>query len=149
MTINGQTIQDVLIAVALIGGIIVYSRGRIPQQTIKNLDESNKSYVALDLARQTSIKNLETKIDDIVKAHTNEVLTLNKSMAELQGQVKVYKELPLRELADGINKVAETNALILQTLKTSAAIASKSANDGGLLVKTKEGTPVTVKLENS
>jgi len=55
-----------------------------------------------------------------------------KAIAEMQGQIKVYKELPLRELADGIKEVvviskdnAESNKQILEQLKSTAKIAAE------------------------
>ena len=135
MTINGQTIQDILIAIALIGGVFVYARGRIPQQTIKNLAESNKSYVTLDLARQTSIKNLELQIKSVIDKHNEERLELNKAIADLQGQVKVYKELPLRELADGIKDVVIGNKAILNVLQKSAKTLTTATADAAIHVE--------------
>ena len=113
MTINSQTIQNIVFVGTAIGVAWIYKRGHVPQQTIRNLEESNKSYEALDKARQVSITNLEAKIDSIVKVHASEVLELNKAIADLQGQIKVYKDLPLKQLAD-------TQEKILQTLQASA-----------------------------
>ncbi len=132
MNIDAQTVQDILIAIGLIGGIFVYAKGRIPQQTIKNLEESNKSYIELDKARQVSIRSLEQKVQEVVKLHTDERLQLTKDIADLQGQVKVYKELPLQELADGIKEVvkvsrdnASSNKDILAQLQKTAIIAAE------------------------
>jgi hypothetical protein len=104
-------IQDILLAVGLFGGIIIYRKQNIPQQTIKNLqdltDSQTKSIAELKEARITDARTI----------------------GELQGQVKSYKELPLRELADGIKEVvnisrdnATSNQKILETLQTTAKI---------------------------
>ena len=122
MNLNTQTIQNIVVVGGFIGAAWIYRRGHVPQQTIRNLEESNKSYVALDAARQVSITNLEVRITGIIKNHAEEVLMLNRAIADLQGQIKVYKELPLRELADIQQK-------ILDTLHSSATILAKDTSD--------------------
>jgi hypothetical protein len=126
---DGQLIQDILIAIGLIGGVIVYAKGRIPQQTIKNLQASNESYVELDKARQASLKDLEKKLQDAIKTHADEKIQWTTGIADLQGQIKVYKELPLQKLADGIDNLilltqdnAKSNYKILKVLTTKAKI---------------------------
>jgi metal-dependent amidase/aminoacylase/carboxypeptidase family protein len=153
MTINGQIVQDVIIGITLVGGVLLYLKGHVPQQTIKNLEAANDSYVKLDATRQKSIEALELKVKEIIDRHTAEKLEWTQAVAELQGQIKVYKELPLRELADGIAKVVDiskenaiSNQHILETLRESAGTHSAEKNDGGLLVKTKDGKPLGVKM---
>lgn len=128
MTINGQTVQDVLIAIGLLGGTLLYYKGRVPQQTIKNLTEVNASYVELNSTYEKRIKALELQAQDDKSKH----LENTKSIARLQGQIDLYKELPLRELADGIKEVAiltkdnaESNKAILNQLKATAGIAAE------------------------
>ena len=128
-TLNSQLVQDVVAGVVFVGSLIVYTRGRIPQQTIKNLEESNKSYVELDKARQLSIQHLENRLTEIAKAHTDERLQLTKDIGDLQGQIKVYKELPLRELADGILQNNVISNKILDSLTTSAVVLVKDTAD--------------------
>lgn len=142
--INGQLLQDIFIAIGLIGGILVYTRSRIPQQTVKNLQALVDTY-------EKRIKLLE---DDLASNHEIQLKNV-AAIGELQGQVKVYKELPLRELADSISKLiiltkdnAKSNSKILEVLTESALVAANTANDGGLLVKTKPNTPITVKMED-
>jgi len=125
---NGQIIQDTLIAVGLLGGTLLYYKGRVPQQTIKNLTEVNASYVELNSTYEKRIKALELQAQDDKSKH----LENTKSIARLQGQVDLYKELPLRELADGIKEVAiltkdnaESNKAILNQLKATAGIAAE------------------------
>lgn len=147
-------IQDAVIAIAAVGGIFLYLKGHIPQQTIKNLEASNDSYVKLDATRQKNIEALELKVKEIIDNHAAEKLEWTKAIAELQGQIKVYKELPLRELADGIAKVVDisrdnalSNQKILETLQESAATLNTEKRDGGLLVKTNDGTPLEVNVK--
>jgi hypothetical protein len=142
MDITAQTVESVLLAMTIIGGSILYARNRIPQQNVQNLTALTNTY-------EKRIKALEDELRDNHKLQLQNV----SAIADLQGQVKVYKELPLRELADGINevvKISRDNALsnqhILETLQESAIALSTEKHDGGLLVKTKDGSPVEVKV---
>lgn len=63
-----------------------------------------------------------------------------ESIAKLQGQVELYKDLQLKS-------IAETNQQILNTLKNSAIIAQAAAKDGGLLVHTEESSLLDVKVK--
>ena len=121
MTLNSQAVHDVLIAVTLIGGSILYARNRIPQQNVKQLTSLTNTY-------EKRIKALE----DEIKSNHLQQLDNVRAIADLQGQVKVYKELPLRELADGIKEIvniskknAESNRAILKQLQSTAGIAAE------------------------
>lgn len=111
---NFNPINDVLLLIVFVGGVIAYSRSRIPSQTIKNLqdlaDSQGKSITELK----------EGRINDA------------RIIGDLQGQVKVYKELPLRELAEGIKEIGNSNKLILQELQKTSIIAS---DDRDVVVK--------------
>jgi len=151
--LDGQSVQNlVTIAVILAGAVAVYkvnvkiNKSKIPAQTIKNLEESNSSYIELDKARQAKLQELETKLQEALDAHANEKIEWKEAIADLNGQIKVYKELPLRELAAGIKAVQEINNKILQRMEDSATTLSAEKHDGGLLVKTKNGTPLEVKV---
>ena len=104
-----------------IGGGILALFSRIPKQTITN-------YEQLSVAQEKRIAALEeqSKVD-----HKNHLENI-KAIADLQGQIKVYKELPLREMAkamqdisDGKKAIAESNRQILISLQSSAMIASE------------------------
>lgn len=114
MTINSQIVQDILIAIGLIGGTLVYYRSRVPQQNIKNLQVLTDTY-------EKRIKALEEELHESRQAAVDNA----KAIADLQGQIKVYKELPLQELADGIKKIGDSNQMILTTLQASAFISPK------------------------
>lgn len=117
ITTNINPVNDILLAIAFVGGVFIYTRGRIPQQTIKNLQDLADS-------QTKSITELkEGRIEDA------------KVMARLEGQLALYKELPLRELANGIKNVvriskdnADSNHKILNELKKSSIIAAEDRN---------------------
>ncbi len=107
--------------ISLIVGSILALFSRIPKQTITN-------YEQLSVAQEKRIAALEeqSKVD-----HKNHLENI-KAIADLQGQIKVYKELPLREMAkamqdisDGNKAIAESNRQILISLQSSAMIASE------------------------
>jgi hypothetical protein len=137
MALNSQIIQDIIFTITLVGGTLIYFKSRIPQENVKNLIILTDTY-------EKRIKALEDELKDNHQIQLSNV----SAIADLQGQVKVYKELPLQELAEGIKQNNEISNKILDTLNKSADIAEAVAHDGGLLVKTKPNTPVTVKVEN-
>lgn len=96
--------------ISLAVGSILALFSRIPKQTITN-------YEQLSVAQEKRIAALEeqSKVD-----HKNHLENI-KAIADLQGQIKVYKELPLQEMA----KAIESNRQILLSLQSSAIIASE------------------------
>lgn len=85
-------IQLIVVSAEIITGIILailFIQSRIPKETI---EQQGKLIEALT-QRQT----------ELLAAH----VTNEKAISELQGQIKVYKELPLRQIADSL-KILET-----------------------------------------
>lgn len=108
-----------------VGGGIAILFSRIPKQTITN-------YEQLTTALKGRIEALEeqSKVD-----HQNHLENI-KAIADLQGQIKVYKELPLQAMAKAmqdisdVNKViAKNNEMILKTLKESAITLAKENSE--------------------
>jgi len=108
-----------------VGGGIAILFSRIPKQTIT-------SYEQLTTALKGRIEALEeqSKVD-----HQNHLENI-KAIADLQGQIKVYKELPLQAMAKAmqdisdVNKViAKSNEIILKTLKESAITLAKENSE--------------------
>lgn len=112
--VDSQLIQDAIGLIVLIGGTLAYTKSRIPQQTIKNLEALAQTY-------EKRIRALE----DELKENHKQQLTNVASIADLQGQVKVYKELPLQELADGIKQNNSISIEILNELRKTAVIAAE------------------------
>ena len=48
-----------------------------------------------------------------------------KAIANLEGQLTTYKEIPLKSIANSLDKLSYSNSQILETLKGSAIIAAK------------------------
>jgi hypothetical protein len=123
---NFNPVNDVILLIVFVGGVVVYSRSRIPAQTIKNLQDLTDS-------QAKSIAELkEARIED------------SRLIGELKGQLQAYKELPFesfKDLSVGIKEVvkiskdnAHSNQLILESLLTTAKINAKDRD-----VLTKKG----------
>lgn len=109
-----QLIQDLVIGITFIGGLFLYTRNRIPQRNVQQLTALTDTY-------EKRIASLETD----VKGYHDTIIENARAIADLQGQIKVYKELPLRELADGIKKVGVSNEKILAVLQTTSNLSSE------------------------
>lgn len=107
------------VALALGGMLTVFSR--IPKETIRNQKDLIDTY-------EKRLKALEDQKEEDHKTQLENV----KAIADLQGQIKVYKELPLQQMAEAmtaisdVNKgIAASNKEILKTLKASSVIAAE------------------------
>lgn len=104
-------------AAFVVGGIF-YARSKVPNQTIAN-------YKALAESQEKRILALEEQGKTDQRNHLDSI----KAIADLQGQIKVYKELPLQEMATAMQRIstvnegiAKSNQLILDTLNRSAGL---------------------------
>lgn len=79
---------------------------RLPKQTIENQKALIETY-------EKRLKALEDQKEEDRKQHIENV----KAIAELQGQINVYKELPLQQMADSMREIAQTNKKILTLIK--------------------------------
>lgn len=70
-----------------------------------------------------------------------------KAIANLEGQLNTYKEIPLKQIATSLTELSTSNANILAVLENSALIARLAAEDGGVVVKTKKAHPLDVKVK--
>lgn len=91
-----------------------------------------------DLKERVGI--LEKEREDARQLH----LENQKAIANLDGQLKTYKQIPLKKIADSLDSLSQSNAQILSVLENSAVIAEATASDGGLLVKTEAKNPLDV-----
>lgn len=91
-----------------------------------------------DLKERVGI--LEKEREDARQLH----LENQKAIANLDGQLKTYKQIPLKKIADSLDSLSQSNTKILNVLENSAVIAEATASDGGLLVKTEAKNPLDV-----
>lgn len=98
-------IQIVVIAAEVIAGVLLallYVKSRIPKQTI---EQQTQLIVAL-----------KDRVETLEKAHT----TNQKAIGTLEGQIKVYKELPLQEISKSLQ--------VLETLPTDIQRMHQESN---------------------
>jgi len=101
-----EFISIAISSVFLIVSSVLAIRSQIPKQTIQNQKELIETY-------EKRLKALEDEEKANKKQHIENV----KAIAELQGQIKVYKELPLQSLADSMKEISATQRLILSALR--------------------------------
>jgi len=89
--------------IAFLVGATLTVFSRIPKQTIANQRELIETY-------EKRLKSLE-----------DAQLSSTKDIYRLTGQIEVYKELPLREMARAMDRLASSNELILKILTSDSA----------------------------
>ena len=72
-----------------------------------------------DLLQRVSI--LEKERDDARKQHVEN----QKAIANLEGQLSTYKEIPLKSIASSLSELAKSNQKILNRLDNDASIKQK------------------------
>lgn len=102
-----EFISIAISSVFLIVSSILAIRSQLPKQTIQNQKELIETY-------EKRLKALEDQSEQDKKQHIENV----KAIADLQGQIKVYKEIPLQQIADSMKELANTNKQILARLHT-------------------------------
>jgi hypothetical protein len=114
VTANINIVTDTFYFLFLIVATYLIIKTRVPQQTIENQRQLIDTYEKRINALEDELKaNHRIQLDNIA------------AISELQGQVKIYKELPWKELTDGIKEVAESNQMILNELQKTATIAAE------------------------
>lgn len=107
---------------ALVGGAILVIFSRVPKQTIADQRELINT---LQEQRKADKEQADARIKALEDQHTQDLknhLENSKAIAELQGQVKIYKELALNDLASSMSSIAETNKQILELLSASTIV---------------------------
>lgn len=84
-----------------IGGGILALFSRIPKQTIDNQRALIETY-------EKRLKALEDQKEEDHRTQIDNV----KAIADLQGQIKVYKELPLQQMAKAMEEISRVNKAI-------------------------------------
>jgi hypothetical protein len=101
-----RAIEAVILLAGLAGVFYAVFRARTTSDIIVN--------------QGTLINTLKDRLDilqDENKELMHKHIENEKAIADLQGQIKVYKELPLQKLADNMDEITKTNKSILQLLK--------------------------------
>ena len=98
-------------SIFLIVSSILALKSKLPKQTIDNQKDLIETY-------EKRLKALEDQAELDKKQHIENV----KAIAELQGQIKVYKELPLQQIADSMKQLTDTNSKILRLLDAQQVV---------------------------
>lgn len=121
-------------ALGIAGAVFSFLRYANYKTTVKLQNDNIK-------ALQDSTGILQSDLNASKKDHVEAL----KLIANLQGQLQTYKELPLKSIAASLDNLVGSNDKILQRLETSAIIAADSVADEGLLVHTNDSNPLAVK----
>lgn len=116
----------------VVGAVLILTS----QTKTNNMKDLKERVEILENERKYDKELLQSERAEAQKKH----IANRESIAKLQGQVEIYKDLQLKSIAD-------TNRQILEVLSKSALIAHNTAQDGGLLVHTNEGSPLDVKVK--
>lgn len=116
-----QTFTNILGLIMLVGGAILILASKVKSDNLADL----KDRVAI----------LETEREEARKQHIEN----QKAIANLEGQLSTYKEIPLKQIAQSLTELSKSNDKILNVLENSALIA---ATERGVL------TPKDQHIEN-
>lgn len=89
--------------------------------------------------KSDNLKDLKERVEILEKERQEareQHVENQKAIANLEGQLSTYKEIPLKSIASSLEalpKIVDSNSQILETLKGSAVIAAK---DRGVLLNT-------------
>ena len=103
--------------------------------------------IVFSRTKTENLKDLKERVDMLEKDREEsraQHLENQKAIANLEGQLSTYKEIPLKSIATSLEQIAKSNGSILERLDKSAIALSTEKHDGGLLVKT-DDTPLDVK----
>lgn len=103
------------------------------------LTSKTKSNNLADLKERVEILEKEREY-----ARTQHIENL-KAIANLEGQLKTYKDIPLQQIAESLKALATSQDAVLKQLNDSARISKAEAESGGMLVQNRETTPLSVK----
>lgn len=126
---NFANFRDISGYLALVGGAYLILKSKVKTDNLKDLKDR--------------VEILEKEREEARKQH----LENQKAIANLEGQLSTYKEIPLKQIAASLSELSLSNNKILSTLEHSAIIAQQATDDGGLLVKTKKSNPLSVEVK--
>lgn len=106
LVVTGEVIGVILALAGLIALVLVATRRNVDKEVQKNQD--------------TLIQTLKDRLD-IVESENKELKKSHidnaRSIGDLQGQIKVLRDIPLKEIAVSMAKVAESQEHIIKLLK--------------------------------
>lgn len=120
----------------IVGGLAVavyYVVNQKKNQAVNEIDE--KTIASYKNALESTRIDLQTQLDHCSSQHEEsqtQINQLNKVIAGLKGEIKTLREIPLSDMARGIQSIMETNSKILESLQSSAIILKKDTKEAKL-----------------
>lgn len=129
METNFSIFRDIISFSVLVAGSAMILLSKVKTDNLNDLKER--------------VEILEKEREEARRQHIDN----QKAIANLEGQLATYKEIPLKSIAESLDELSKSNGKILDRLEKSAVIAQRNKNDGGLLVKTQKSSPLDVKVK--
>ncbi len=125
----------VLVLEIVVGVVLafIYIKARIPKETIKQQGELI-----------TALQQRQIQLDDENSKLRSDHIENQKAIAALQGQIKVYKELPLKEIAASLKMLEEMPKQFEKIQAQNTKVIVDSVNN----VKVQNVEQQNVKTEN-
>lgn len=127
----------------IVGGLAVavyYVINQKRSQAVSEIDE--KTIASYKNALESTRVDLQTQLDHCTSQHEDaqkSIDRLNRTIAGLQGEVKTLREIPLSDMAKGIENIMKTNSQILEALLASAVqVEPNNKNNDDTAVRTVE-----------
>lgn len=117
----GVELQGIIFTAEIIVAIVVailYIRSRIPEQTI---EQQNKLITALN----GRLDSLAEENKEMHKLHIEN----QRAISELQGQIKVYKELPLQDISNSLKALEILPEEFRKITKSQSEVTVKALHD--------------------
>lgn len=112
-----------LVIVGGVAGAVYFIINQKKNQATADIDE--KTIASYKNALESTRVDLQTQLDHCTAQHEEsqtQLNQLNRTIAGLQGEIKTLREIPLSDIAKGIQSIMETNSKILESLQISAVI---------------------------
>lgn len=118
-------VASAITLIAVIGGSIIVLKAKNTETTNDTKSKNIKDLMDRVLILEKEIE-VQRKERDTERQTAHDLHTANaKAIANLEGQLKTYKDIPLTQIATSLGKLdnlAETNQKILDTLTNSATL---------------------------
>ena len=132
MNFNLNTYLNILSLVAM-GVIAIYVvRSKIKDENLKDLKERveilERERKLTEVDRDKERQAFRKELVDYKESSQYQHIDNQKAIANLEGQLQTYKDIPLRRIDESLALLAVSNKNILKVLEGSAVIAAKDRN---------------------
>lgn len=107
-------VVSIILAVSgIVGVFYANAKNKLAKTTTENYEKTIKSYKEIVESQERKINSLTDDMREVRNLHTESV----KMIGELQGELRTWKQLPIKELSDNMAFVVELQYLMAQHLK--------------------------------